>query len=137
MAGFGGFSALRDKARRGFRGYPVATVAYYGPDAGKATKIAVGIILKEGDEPVALKLPQCDGEHPLAHPVDRTFQLGEAHGAAVEQRDGEQRPLVGDAVEDLADLAVLAGVPLVGVPGVGSRAVRRFLRSAFFHNGRW
>lgn len=52
MAGFG---RLREKARRGFRGYPVATVAYYGPDASKATKVAVGIILKEDDEPVALE----------------------------------------------------------------------------------
>jgi hypothetical protein len=55
MAGSGRFAALRDKARRGFRGYPVATVAYYGPDATRATKVAVGIILKEGDEPDALE----------------------------------------------------------------------------------
>jgi len=55
MAGSGRFAALRDKARRGFRGYPVATVAYYGPDASRATKVAVGIILKEGDEPDALE----------------------------------------------------------------------------------
>ena len=55
MAGFGRVSALRDKARRGFRGYPVATVAYYGPDAGRATKVAVGVIRKEGDEPDALE----------------------------------------------------------------------------------
>ena len=55
MVGPGRFAALRDKARRGFRGYPVATVAYYGPDASRATKVAVGVILKEGDEPHALE----------------------------------------------------------------------------------
>ena len=37
-------SLLRKKARRGFRGYPVATVALYGPDDKLATKIAVGIV---------------------------------------------------------------------------------------------
>jgi len=55
MVGSGRFSALRDKARRGFRGYPVATVAYYGPDASRATKVAVGVVLKEGGEPDALE----------------------------------------------------------------------------------
>jgi hypothetical protein len=55
MTGFGGLSGLRHKAKRGFRGYPIATVAYYGPDASKATKVAVGVILKEGAEPAALE----------------------------------------------------------------------------------
>jgi hypothetical protein len=46
----GRFSALRDRSRRRFRGYPVATVAYYGPDGSRATKVAVGIISGEGQE---------------------------------------------------------------------------------------
>lgn len=41
-------SPLMKKARRGFRGYPVATVAFYGPDDKKATKVAVGIVRHEG-----------------------------------------------------------------------------------------
>lgn len=44
-------SPLKKKARRGFRGYPVATVAFYGPDNTRATKVAVGIVLGEGAEP--------------------------------------------------------------------------------------
>jgi hypothetical protein len=48
-------SPLEKKARRGFRGYPVATVAFYGPDDRKATKVAVGIVTAEGAEPVALE----------------------------------------------------------------------------------
>lgn len=39
---------LEKKARRGHRGYPVATVAFYGPDASRASKVAVGIIEAEG-----------------------------------------------------------------------------------------
>ena len=48
MTGSGRFAALRAKSKRGFRGYPVATVAYYGPDGTRATKVAVGIVPGEG-----------------------------------------------------------------------------------------
>lgn len=41
---------LAKKARKGFQGYPVATIAYYGPDDSKATKVAVGIVLAEGGD---------------------------------------------------------------------------------------
>ncbi len=47
--------ALRKKADRGFCGYPVATVAFYGPDDKVATKIAVGIILAEDEPPAFLE----------------------------------------------------------------------------------
>ena len=48
-------SPLRKKAKKGFRGYPVATAAFYGPTADKATKVAVGIIVTEGAEPAVLE----------------------------------------------------------------------------------
>ena len=48
-------SPLNKKAKRGFRGYPVATVAFYGPDDTRATKVAVGIVTTEGAEPGALE----------------------------------------------------------------------------------
>jgi hypothetical protein len=41
---------LEKESRRGFRGYPVATVAFYGPDDERATKVAVGIVRAEGAE---------------------------------------------------------------------------------------
>ena len=47
--------AVRRKARKGFRGYPAATVAFYGPDDRHATKLAVGIVLDESDEVVDLR----------------------------------------------------------------------------------
>ena len=55
MRGSGRFAALRAKSRRGFRGYPVATVAYYGPDAARASKVAVAVIRAEGGEPSVLE----------------------------------------------------------------------------------
>ncbi len=36
------------RANRGFRGYPVATVAFYGPDDRRASKVAVGVVPVEG-----------------------------------------------------------------------------------------
>lgn len=42
---------LRKRAKKGFRGYPVGTIAFYGPTAHRATKVAVGIATSEGAEP--------------------------------------------------------------------------------------
>ena len=36
---------LRKKAKRGKSGFPVASLAFYGPNAEFATKVAVGVIL--------------------------------------------------------------------------------------------
>lgn len=46
---------LTKKARRGFRGYPLATVAFYGPDETRASKVAVGIVSQEGAGAEALE----------------------------------------------------------------------------------
>ncbi len=41
---------LRKKAKSGLRGWPVATIAFYGPNLSRASKVAVGIIAYEGAE---------------------------------------------------------------------------------------
>ena len=46
---------LRKKTRRGFRGYPVATIAFYGPDDRRASKVAVGILLAAEQEVAELR----------------------------------------------------------------------------------
>lgn len=48
-------NSLGKMAKKGFRGYPIATVIAYGPDDKLATKAAVGIIHGEGEEPVSMK----------------------------------------------------------------------------------
>ena len=48
-------SELAKRAKRGFRGYPVATIAFYGPAADRASKVAVAIIEREGAEPEVLE----------------------------------------------------------------------------------
>jgi hypothetical protein len=48
-------SPLAKKAKRGFRGYPAATLAFYGPTADHATTLAVGVTFAEGEEPRKLE----------------------------------------------------------------------------------
>ena len=38
---------LRKKARKGLRGWPIATIAFYGPNLSQATKVTVGIVPSE------------------------------------------------------------------------------------------
>lgn len=40
--------SLTTKAKKGFKGYPLATIATYGPTDKIATKLVVGIITHEG-----------------------------------------------------------------------------------------
>ena len=42
---------LKKKAKKGMRGWPVATIAFYGPNLSRATKVAVGIVPSEHAEP--------------------------------------------------------------------------------------
>ena len=44
---------LEKKAKRGFRGYPLATLAFYGPDDRRASKAVASIIEGEDEEPHA------------------------------------------------------------------------------------
>src|SRR2546430_2354091 len=55
-------SPLAKKARRGFRGFPVATICYYGPDNTRASKVAVGILRAEGAEPEMTRLFDNEGD---------------------------------------------------------------------------
>jgi hypothetical protein len=43
------------KFRTGFRGYPIATIAFYGPDDKLATKVVVSVFIRESSEPEFLE----------------------------------------------------------------------------------
>lgn len=47
--------ALLKKARKGNKGYPMATLAFYGPDNTRASKVVCSIFEKEGSEPEPMK----------------------------------------------------------------------------------
>jgi len=46
---------LTKRSNRGSQGYPIATVAFYGPDDRRASKVAVGVLAREGAEPLDLE----------------------------------------------------------------------------------
>ena len=48
-------SWIHRRFRPGFRGYPVTTVAFYGPDDKLATKVVVSVFLRENSDPDFLK----------------------------------------------------------------------------------
>lgn len=83
--------ALWKKARRDFSGYPVATVAFYGPDEKAAMKVGVGIIRGEGEEPVALERWFSDAidvrnHHSIIEKVLAFVQAHEAESVAMVER---------------------------------------------------
>ena len=41
---------LHKKVRKGLRGWPIATIAFYGPNLSQATKVTVGIVPSENAE---------------------------------------------------------------------------------------
>ena len=47
--------SLTKMSNKGFRGYPMGTVAFYGPDDRRASKVAVGVVSREGAEPTELE----------------------------------------------------------------------------------
>lgn len=46
---------LAKKARKGSKGFPIATVAFYGPDNTRASKVVCGIIMHEDSEPELMR----------------------------------------------------------------------------------
>jgi hypothetical protein len=65
---------IEKKAKRGFRGFPVATVAYYGPDDTVATKVAVGIVKEKDAEPI---LKRWHSEKDVRYDADINKQIVE------------------------------------------------------------
>ena len=74
---------LGKKAKRGFRGYPVATIAFYGPDNRMATKVAVAIVLAAEQEPAELRRWLSEDRDVRADPQIATEILTFLDGAGV------------------------------------------------------
>ncbi len=74
---------FKKKLKRGFSGYPVATIAYYGPTNVLATKVSVGIIAGEDDEVTALERWKTEGREIRSDPKVLEEVLGfiSRHGA--------------------------------------------------------
>jgi hypothetical protein len=75
-------SPLKKKARRGFRGYPAATIAFYGPDNKRAGKVAVGIVNAEGADPTMQRWFPEEGDARTDPGISsEILQFLQAHGA--------------------------------------------------------
>jgi hypothetical protein len=101
---------LKKKAKQGFQGFPVATIAYYGPDDKRASKVAVGVTLQEGSEPVAFErwynetadirsdaevnegIVQLLKHHGVKSVVSPDVILGCPHEEGIDYPDGETCP---------------------------------------------
>ena len=74
---------LAKKSRQGFRGYPVATVAFYGPDDTRATKVSVGIVTHEGADADPVERWFCETSDARTDPDvnEAVVRFIEQHGA--------------------------------------------------------
>lgn len=82
---------IQKKAKRGFRGYPVSTVAFYGPDNRFASKVAAAVVPGEGQEPSALErwLSETEDVRASATIGEQVLAFFERHGAkSVVMTDG-------------------------------------------------
>ncbi len=52
--------SLAKKAKRGFRGYPVGTLACYGPDDRRASKLVAAIVEHEGGDATEIRKWYCE-----------------------------------------------------------------------------
>lgn len=60
-------SWLDTNFRPAFRGYPVVTVAFYGPNDTLASKVVVSVFLTESNEPDVLKRWFSEGDLDVRH----------------------------------------------------------------------
>jgi hypothetical protein len=74
---------LQKRAKRGDRGYPLATVAFYGPDASRASKVVVGIVPTEHGEVAELRKWTSDTADLRRDPKinEEILQFVKQHGA--------------------------------------------------------
>jgi hypothetical protein len=82
---------IQKKAKRGFRGYPVGTVAFYGPDNRFASKVTAAIVSGEGQEATALERWFSETEDVRASATigEQVLVLFERHGVkSVVMTDG-------------------------------------------------
>jgi hypothetical protein len=66
---------LVKRARKGFRGFPVGTIAFYGPTDKQATKVAVAVVTRQGVEPEILETWHSEDQD-LRYDSDTATEIG-------------------------------------------------------------
>jgi len=100
---------FRKKSQQGFKGYPAATIAFYGPTATIATKVVVGIAKDKSnnidplrkwfgendvrlDEEIGLQISAFLKEHGVLSVVMADRIMGCPHEEGIDYPDGESCP---------------------------------------------
>jgi hypothetical protein len=74
--------ALTKRVRKGEKGFPVATVAFYGPDNTRASKVVCSIIAHEDADPDPMRKWFTDGEARTSEQIlGELLAFIEEHGA--------------------------------------------------------
>ncbi|NBC14246.1 MAG: hypothetical protein GVY09_13085, partial [Gammaproteobacteria bacterium] len=74
--------ALTKRVRKGQKGYPVATIAFYGPDNTRASKVVCSIIAHEDADPEPMRKWFTDGEARTSEKIlAEVLAFIEEHGA--------------------------------------------------------
>jgi hypothetical protein len=82
---------LRKKTRKGMRGWPAATIAFYGPNLSQAIKVAVGIVPSENAEIAEMREWRVDHGDIRADPriAQEILEFMDRHGVlSVAMTDG-------------------------------------------------
>lgn len=101
---------LRKRLHLGMRGYPAATIAYYGPDNQRASKVVLGIVLGAGSDVDVLERWQLAngdarydgatidaivdllGKHGIKSVIGVDRIIGCPHEEGIDYADGEDCP---------------------------------------------
>ena len=97
-----------NKAKKGFKGFPQATIALYGPSNRLATKIALGIFTHKDADPIMMRWhSEIDIRHDtkVMHEILKTLKLNEVKSVVMTDKiigcpheEGVDYPEKGDCV---------------------------------------
>jgi len=108
---------LPKKAERGFHGYPIAMIAFYGPTDKLAAKVAVSIIPTENREPDVLERWFSDGGLDVRHDPaigEQVVGLPQDPRGPLHRRRRRHHRLPPRRRRGLSRRKVLSSVPLLG-----------------------
>jgi hypothetical protein len=83
---------LTKKAKKGNKGFPIATIAYYGLNNRIATKIVCAIIKFEGAEKVLSEVLSFIGEQEVKSVVVNEQIMGCPHEEGIDYKEGKSCP---------------------------------------------
>jgi hypothetical protein len=115
---------LHKKAKKGARAYPVATIAFYGLDDRRATKVAAAVIEHEGEAASELRRWTTDVGDPRkdAGVLAEVTRVPEVAGRALGWHDRPDHRLPARGRRGLSRRRGVSGLPVLGWAGPMDRS---------------